>query len=116
MAKKRRLRIASYNINGINSRFHVLSRWLEEFQPDVVGLQELKCTDEQFPADAIEALGYSAIWHGQKSWNGVALLSRVGEPVETRRARRGRQSGQSGDDPRDRLLARLHWDGVRRAA
>ena len=86
MAKKRRLRIASYNINGINSRFHVLSRWLEEFAPDVVGLQELKCTDEQFPADAIEALGYSAIWHGQKSWNGVALLSRVGEPVETRRA------------------------------
>ena len=86
MAKKRRLRIASYNINGINSRFHVLSRWLEAFAPDVVGLQELKCTDEQFPADAIEALGYSAIWHGQKSWNGVALLSRVGEPVETRRA------------------------------
>ena len=86
MGKKRRLRIASYNINGINSRFHVLSRWLEEFAPDVVGLQELKCTDDQFPADAIEALGYSAIWHGQKSWNGVALLSRVGEPVETRRA------------------------------
>ena len=86
MAKKRRLRIASYNINGINSRFHVLSRWLEEFAPDVVGLQELKCTDEAFPADAIEELGYSAIWHGQKSWNGVALLSRVGKPVETRRA------------------------------
>ena len=86
MAKKRRLRIASYNINGINSRFHVLNRWLEEFAPDVVGLQELKCTDEQFPAHAIEALGYSAIWHGQKSWNGVALLSRVGDPVETRRA------------------------------
>ena len=86
MAKRRRLRIASYNINGINSRFHVLERWLEEFAPDIVGLQELKCTDEAFPADAIEALGYSAIWHGQKSWNGVALLSRVGDPVETRRA------------------------------
>ena len=86
MAKKRRLRIASYNINGINGRLGILTRWLEEFEPDVVGLQELKCTDEQFPADAIEALGYSAIWHGQKSWNGVALLSRVGEPVETRRA------------------------------
>ena len=86
MAKKRKLRIASYNINGINSRFHVLERWLEEFAPDIVGLQELKCTDEAFPADAIEALGYSAIWHGQKSWNGVALLSRVGDPVETRRA------------------------------
>ncbi len=88
MAKKRRLRIASYNINGINSRLQVLTRWLEEFAPDVVGLQELKCTDEAFPADALAALGYSAIWHGQpsRSWNGVAILSRVGEPVETRRA------------------------------
>jgi exodeoxyribonuclease-3 len=86
MTKKRRLKIASYNINGINSRFAVLSRWLEEFEPDIVGLQELKCTDEAFPAEAIEELGYSAIWHGQRSWNGVALLSRVGEPVETRRA------------------------------
>jgi exodeoxyribonuclease-3 len=80
MAKKRKLRIASYNINGINSRFHVLERWLEEFAPDIVGLQELKCTDEAFPADAIEALGYSAVWHGQKSWNGVALVAR--EPAE----------------------------------
>jgi len=86
MAKKRRLRIATYNINGINTRLPVLTRWLEEFQPDVAGLQELKCTDEAFPHEAIEKLGYSAIWHGQKSWNGVALLSRVGEPVETRRA------------------------------
>jgi exodeoxyribonuclease-3 len=82
----RRLRIASYNINGINSRLHVLTRWLEEFAPDVAGLQELKCTDEAFPRGAIEALGYSAIWHGQRSWNGVAILSKVGEPVETRRA------------------------------
>ena len=83
---KRRLRIASYNINGVNSRLHVLTRWLEEFGPDVVGLQELKSTDEAFPREAIEALGYEAICHGQKSWNGVALLSRVGAPVETRRA------------------------------
>ena len=86
MAKKRRLRIASYNINGINSRLAVLTRWLGEFQPDIVGLQELKCTDEAFPRDAIAELAYSAIWHGQRSWNGVALLSRVGQPVETRRA------------------------------
>jgi exodeoxyribonuclease-3 len=86
MADRRRLRIASYNINGINSRLGVLTRWLDEFQPDVVGLQELKCTDEAFPAEAVEQLGYSAIWHGQKSWNGVALLSRVGAPVETRRS------------------------------
>ena len=82
---KKRLRIASYNINGINSRLHVLTRWLSEFQPDIVALQELKCTDEMFPHTAIEDVGYSAIWHGQRSWNGVAILSRVGDPVETRR-------------------------------
>ena len=86
MPAKRTLKIASYNINGITSRLDVLLRWLREFEPDVVGLQELKTTDENFPAEAIADAGYSAIWHGQKSWNGVALLSRVGEPVETRRA------------------------------
>jgi exodeoxyribonuclease-3 len=86
MAKKRRLRIASYNINGINTRLAVLTRWLEEFQPDIACLQELKCTDEAFPHAVIEALGYSAIWHGQRSWNGVATLSRVGDAVETRRS------------------------------
>jgi exodeoxyribonuclease-3 len=86
MTRQRALRIASYNINGINSRLNILTRWLEEFAPDIVGLQELKCTDDVFPAEAIGALGYSAIWHGQRSWNGVAILSRVGEPVETRRA------------------------------
>lgn len=85
MTTKRTLRIASYNINGINSRLPVLSRWLAESRPDIVGLQELKCTDEAFPREALEALGYSAIWHGQRSWNGVALLSRAGAPVETRR-------------------------------
>jgi exodeoxyribonuclease-3 len=82
---KRTLRIASYNINGITSRLGILLRWLEEFAPDVVGLQELKTTDERFPAEEIQKAGYSAIWHGQKSWNGVALLSRCGELHETRR-------------------------------
>lgn len=86
MAKRKRLRIASYNINGIGSRLDILLRWLGEFGPDIVGLQELKTTDEKFPGEAIRDAGYSAIWHGQKSWNGVALLSRVGEPVETRRS------------------------------
>ena len=83
--KKRRLRIASYNINGINPRLPVLTRWLAEFQPDIVCLQELKCTDEQFPAQALSDLGYAAVWHGQPRWNGVAIISRVGDPVETRR-------------------------------
>ena len=86
MAKKRRLRIASYNINGINRGCTSSPVGSSEFAPDIVGLQELKCTDKSFPAEAIESLGYSAIWHGQRSWNGVALLSRVGAPVETRRA------------------------------
>ena len=79
------LRVASYNINGITTRLDVLLRWLADFQPDIVGLQELKTSTENFPAQAIADAGYSAIWHGQKSWNGVAILSRVGEPVETRR-------------------------------
>lgn len=83
--KKKTLRIASYNINGITSRMEILLRWLDEFGPDIVGLQELKTTDDRFPVEAMAELGYSAIWHGQKSWNGVALLSRCVELHETRR-------------------------------
>ena len=79
------MRIATYNVNGINGRLAVLLRWLEETAPDVVCLQELKAPDEKFPADAIRAAGYDAVCHGQKSWNGVAILSRVGEIHETRR-------------------------------
>ncbi|WP_267395809.1 MULTISPECIES: exodeoxyribonuclease III [unclassified Sphingomonas] len=79
------MRIATYNVNGVNGRLAVLLRWLEQTRPDVVALQELKAPDEKFPHAAIEAAGYQVIWHGQKSWNGVALLSRVGLPVETRR-------------------------------
>lgn len=79
------MRIATYNVNGINGRLPVLLRWLAESAPDIVCLQELKAPEERFPADAIAAAGYQAIWHGQKSWNGVAILSRVGMPVETRR-------------------------------
>ena len=79
------LRIASYNINGVNGRLPLLLRWLGEFAPDVACLQELKCPDESFPADALEQAGYQAIWHGQQRWNGVAILSRIGQPVETHR-------------------------------
>ena len=85
MARNQKLRIASYNINGINPRLPVLLRWLADAQPDFACLQELKCTDEQFPSAAIADAGYVAIWHGQPRWNGVAILSRIGEPVETRR-------------------------------
>ncbi len=79
------MKIATYNVNGINGRLPVLLRWLDEQAPDVVCLQELKASDDKFPSAALEAAGYSAIWHGQKSWNGVAILSR-GFPIhETRR-------------------------------
>jgi exodeoxyribonuclease-3 len=70
------MKIATYNVNGINGRLPVLLRWLEASQPDVACLQELKAPDEKFPAKTIEDAGYKAIWHGQKSWNGVAILSR----------------------------------------
>jgi exodeoxyribonuclease-3 len=79
------MRIATYNVNGVNGRLPVLLRWLEEERPDIVCLQELKAPQDKFPEGPIRDLGYDAIWHGQKSWNGVALLSRVGEIHETRR-------------------------------
>ena len=78
------MRIASYNINGIKARLPRLTEWLEETQPDVACLQEIKTRDEDFPADAFAKLGYQAIWHGQKSFNGVAILARGQRPVETR--------------------------------
>lgn len=80
------MKIATYNVNGINARLPVLLRWLEESQPDVACLQELKAPQEKFPLQAIRDAGYHPIWHGQKSWNGVAILAKRGEPVEVRRA------------------------------
>jgi exodeoxyribonuclease-3 len=71
------MKIATYNVNGINGRLPVLLRWLEEDKPDVACLQELKAPDEKFPEQAIRDAGYHAIWHGQKSWNGVAILSKT---------------------------------------
>ncbi|AIE86520.1 exodeoxyribonuclease III [Fimbriimonas ginsengisoli] len=79
------MKIATYNVNGINGRLPVLLRWLEMAQPDVVCLQELKAPQEKFPEAAIREAGYGAIWHGQKSWNGVAILAKGGAPEETRR-------------------------------
>lgn len=79
------MKIATYNVNGVNGRLPVLLRWLEESRPDVACLQELKAPDEKFPADALREAGYEAVWHGQKSWNGVAILARGEEPRETRR-------------------------------
>ena len=78
------MKIATYNVNGINGRLPVLLRWLEETQPDLVCLQELKAPQEKFPEADIKEAGYQAVWVGQKSWNGVAVLTR-GEQVEVLR-------------------------------
>ncbi|MCO4292273.1 exodeoxyribonuclease III [Solitalea sp. MAHUQ-68] len=76
MSPNASLKIATYNVNGIGSRLPVLLRWLEETKPDIACLQELKAPQENFPEAAIKDAGYNAIWHGQKSWNGVAILAR----------------------------------------
>ena len=78
------MKIATFNVNGVNGRLPVLLRWLEETSPDVVCLQELK--SETFPQSALRAAGYEGIWSGQKSWNGVAILARGKGLIETRRA------------------------------
>lgn len=79
------MNIATYNVNGVNGRLPVLLRWLTEQNPEIVCLQELKSPDEKFPEKALLDIGYQAVWHGQKSWNGVAILSRVGQPGEIKR-------------------------------
>jgi exodeoxyribonuclease-3 len=79
------MKIATYNVNSINARLGILLRWLQETAPDIVCLQELKAPQEKFPEAAIRAAGYHVIWHGQKSWNGVAILAKHADPVEVRR-------------------------------
>ena len=78
------MKIATFNINNINRRLPNLLAWLTSSKPDIVCLQELKCADAEFPAEAIARAGYRAVWRGQKTWNGVAILSRSGAPVVTR--------------------------------
>ncbi|WP_370190258.1 exodeoxyribonuclease III [Qipengyuania sp.] len=79
------MRIASFNINGIKARLPRLKEWLEETRPAVACLQEIKTMDEGFPAEEFEAIGYHAIWHGQKAFNGVAILADGVAPTEVRR-------------------------------
>ena len=93
------LRIATFNVNGIRSRLPHLLQWLEREQPDIACLQELKAVDEGFPIDAIRDAGYGALWHGQRSWNGVAILSRGSDPIESRRGLPGAR-----DDVQSRYL------------
>lgn len=95
----RKLRIATFNVNGIRSRLPHLLQWLAKEQPDIACLQELKAVDEGFPIGEINNAGYGAIWHGQRSWNGVAILSRDSEPIESRRGLPGAR-----DDEQSRYL------------
>jgi exodeoxyribonuclease-3 len=76
------MKIATYNVNGINARLPVLLQWLKESKPDVVCLQELKAPDEKIPKSEIEQAGYTALWHGQKRWNGVAVLAKKGLEIQ----------------------------------
>jgi len=80
------MKIATYNVNGVNGRLPVLLRWLDEAAPDVVCLQELKAPEEKFPEKALKDAGYNAMWQGQKSWNGVAILAKDAEIQEVRRS------------------------------
>jgi exodeoxyribonuclease-3 len=89
------MKIATFNVNGVNGRLPLLLRWLAVAQPDIVCLQELKTPDEKFPKAALEKAGYGAVWHGQKSWNGVAILERGADPVETRRGLPGEPDSHS---------------------
>jgi exodeoxyribonuclease-3 len=86
------MKIATYNINNINRRLPNLLRWLRSAKPDAVGLQELKSTDHDFPIDALAKAGYGAVWRGQRTWNGVAILARKADPVLIRTALPGDRS------------------------
>ncbi len=87
------MRIASWNVNSINARADTVAAWFKQAQPDVACLQEIKCVDEAFPKAMFEDLGYNVAVHGQKSYNGVALVSKT--PLED--VRRG-LPGDEGDD------------------
>ncbi len=102
------MRIATWNINGLRARFDFLLHWLRTRQPDIVGLQELKLTDESFPYAELEAAGYRAVAHTQKAWNGVAILSReeAGDPPAGA-ARRG--GTRCAADQRQRRRASVHY-------
>ena len=101
------MKIATYNVNGINGRLPVLLRWLKQARPDVVCLQELKAPQEKFPEAALQQADYGAIWHGQKSWNGVAILARGRQPEEARRGLPG-----DPDDLHSRFIEAV-IDGIR---
>jgi len=91
--ERRLLRVATFNINNINKRLDNLLAWLAKAEPDAVSLQELKAEQEAFPVDALRDLGYEAVWQGERSWNGVAILARNHVPVLTRTSLPGNSEG-----------------------
>ena len=101
------MKLATYNVNGINGRLEVLLQWLAEASPDIVCLQELKAPQDKFPIEAIEKAGYKAVWHGQKQWNGVAILSKNMEIQEI-----GRILPGDSEDIQSRYLEALVGDIV----
>jgi exodeoxyribonuclease III len=100
------MKIASFNINNVNRRLPNLLQWLKAARPDIACLQELKAADAEFPADAIRKAGYRAVWRGQKTWNGVAILARGKKPILTRTA----LPGDAGDTQSRYIEAAI--DGV----
>ena len=99
------MKIATYNVNGVNGRLPVLLRWLKEAQPDIVCLQELKAPQEKFPLTDIRKAGYGAIWHGQNAWNGVAILAKGETPKEIQR-------GLPGDPDDEHILPPRHSESL----
>ena len=100
----KKLRIATFNVNGMRARLPNLLAWLEREQPDIACLQELKLVDSMFPAAELEAIGYGAVWQGQAAWNGVAILARDAQPLESRRG----LPGDDGDSQSRYLEAAVH--------
>lgn len=104
MPRRKTLKLATFNVNGIGTRLPQLLAWLAKEQPDVVALQELKAVDAAFPVDALQQAGYGALWLGESRWNGVALLGRGVTPVESRR----RLPGEPADKQSRYLEAAVH--------
>ena len=102
------VKVATFNINNINKRLDNLLAWLEKAEPDVVSLQELKAEQEAFPVNALRTLGYEAVWQGERSWNGVAILARdIGRnsvPVLTRTSLPGNSEGHQAEDHQARYI------------
>jgi exodeoxyribonuclease III len=98
------LKVASFNVNGIGTRLPHLLQWLAREAPDIACLQELKALDTAFPIVKIREAGYGALWHGQRSWNGVAILAKGADPIEVRR----RLPGDPADDHSRYLEAAAH--------